>query len=135
MGLKEYFLMEKIKELLQKDTDILFAYLYGSYATQTTLPDSDIDIAVYLKEENMDYYLKKDEELLGSIPNDNIDIRILNTMPLLLKFRVIKEGKIIFSQDEQKRVDFEYDVMERYFELKPYIDEYEEVLKERITND
>lgn len=126
--------MEKIKKFLQKDTNILFAYLYGSYATQTALPDSDIDIAVYLKEGDMHYYLKKDEELLGSIPNDKIDIRILNTMPLLLKFRVIKEGKVIFSQDEQKRVDFEIDVMDRYFELKPYIDEYEEFFKERITN-
>ncbi len=125
---------KKIKNYLPKDKDILFVYLYGSYATQTVLPDSDIDIAVYLKEGNMDYYLKKDEELLGSIPNDNIDIRILNTMPLTLKFKVIKEGKIIFSQDEQKRVDFETEIMDNYFELKPYLDEYDELFRKRISH-
>lgn len=126
----------KIKEFLERDKDILFAYLYGSYAADIIHPDSDIDLAVYLKEGNKEYYLKKDNEFLGNAPialgNDKIDIRILNVMPLLLKFKVIREGQLLLSQDEQKRIDFETEVMDRYFEMKPYFDEYNQILEERI---
>jgi len=128
----------KIKRFLEKDKDILFAYLYGSYITGITHPESDIDLAIYLKEGDTAYYLEKDNELLGNLPvalgNDKIDIRILNVIPFLLKFKIIREGQLLFSQDEQKRIDFETEVMDRYFEMKTYFDEYNQNLKERITN-
>jgi hypothetical protein len=125
-------MIKNIKNLLQKDKDILFAYLYGSYAAGNTHIESDIDIAVYLKEKDTTFYLKKDNEFLS---NNRFDIRILNVMPLVLKFKVLKEGKLLFSNDEQKRIDFETEVIDRYFELKPYIDEYYELLKERILSE
>lgn len=120
-----------IKKLLQRDKDILFAYIYGSYPTGNIHLQSDIDIAVYLKEKDTEYYLKKDNEFLV---NDKFDIRILNVMPLVLKFKVLKDGKLLFSNDEPKRIDFETEVIDRYFELKPYLDEYDELLKERILS-
>lgn len=131
--------IQSIKGFLEKDRDILLAYLYGSAAAGTIHPDSDIDIAVYLKEGDIEYYLKKDNEFLGNAPiaigNDKIDIRILNIMPLLLKFKVIREGRLLILKDEQKRVDFETEVMDRYFEMKPYFDEYNRILEERIVGE
>ena len=45
---------------------------------------------------------------------------------------VLKEGTLILSRDEMERVEFETSVMLRFFELKPYLDEYRMMLSERI---
>ena len=43
------------KKGLEKERDILFAYIFGSRATGKVYPESDLDIAVYLKEPLKDY--------------------------------------------------------------------------------
>lgn len=125
-----------LKKLLKKDKDILFAYLYGSYALDSVHAGSDIDIAVYLKPASIKDYIKKETELTASLVtelhNDNIDLRILNTLPFLLKYKVIKEGMPILIKDEPARVEFETMVMNRYFELRAYLEEYNRMLLLRI---
>lgn len=126
----------QIKNILRKDNDIIFAYLYGSYAFRTIHKESDIDIAVYIKEGDLEFYLKKDNELLStlSLISSKIDIRILNVMPLVLKFEVISEGKLLFSKDEEKRVDFETESYYRYFALKPFLEEEKEIVRQKILS-
>ena len=82
----------------------------------------------------MKFYLKKDNELLSdtALVSSEIDLRILNVMPLVLKFKVVSEGRLLFSKDEQKRVDFETEVYNRYFELKPFLDEEKRLISEKI---
>ncbi|MCX9014360.1 MAG: nucleotidyltransferase domain-containing protein [Candidatus Methanoperedens sp.] len=42
--------MEEIKKVLENEADVLFAYLFGSYARGTQGKTSDIDIAIYLRD-------------------------------------------------------------------------------------
>jgi predicted nucleotidyltransferase len=125
-----------IKEVMEKDEDILFAYLYGSRVHPSTHFGSDIDVAVYLKPSNIKNYIKKEEELtallMTQLRSDKIDLRILNTSPFLLQYNILKEGILIFVRDEHERVDFEIRVMNRFFELKPHLDEYKQMLSLRI---
>jgi len=127
-----------LKKLFKKDKDILFAYLYGSYASASAHPGSDIDIAVYLQPSGIKEYIKKQAELsaalITELHNDNIDLRILNTLPFLLKYKVLKEGIPILINDESARVEFEIATMNRFFELKPYLDEYNRMLLLRIQS-
>lgn len=44
------------KELVKKHLPVEEVYLYGSYATNTQHADSDIDIAVFLKETSDDFF-------------------------------------------------------------------------------
>lgn len=129
-------LIAQIKEVIEKDKKILFAFLYGSYALNTNHPKSDIDIAVYIKPSDMDTYIQKQKELtdalVAKLHTDRVDLRILNTLPFLLKYRVVKEGISIKIKDESEKVDFETKVMNRYFELKPYLEEYNRMTLERL---
>lgn len=128
--------LQILKKILAKDSAVLFAYIYGSYALNSTHPGSDIDIAVYLKPADIKHYVKKETALTAvlvtALHTDHIDLRILNTMPFLLKYRVLKEGIPVLIKDESARVDFETAVMNRYFELKPYLEEYSRMLLLRI---
>lgn len=51
--------IEKIKEILEKDDNVVFALLFGSYASGRQKKGSDIDIAVYLKNRPSDLLLFK----------------------------------------------------------------------------
>ena len=128
--------LQALKKIFKKDREILFAYLYGSCATGAVHPGSDIDIAVFLKPSDIKDYVKKQEELtttlVTALHNDNIDLRILNTLPFLLKYKVLKEGVPILIKDESARVEFETATMNRFFQLKPYLEEYNRMLLLRI---
>jgi predicted nucleotidyltransferase len=129
-------LTEELRRLLEPDTDILFAYLYGSSVNDPDLFQSDIDVGVYLKPGDLKEYVKKEEQLtaflVSHLHNDRIDLRIINALPLLLKYSILRDGILIFSRDELERVDFETTSMIRFFELKPYLDEYNRILSQRI---
>jgi predicted nucleotidyltransferase len=129
-------LLNSIKEVVEKDKEVLFAYLYGSSISQSIPFNSDIDVAVYLKPSDMKSYIREEERLtnalISKLHNDKIDLRILNILPFLLQYNVIKEGIPIFVRDESERVDFEIRVMSRFFELKPYLEEYKRMFSLRV---
>jgi len=131
-------LIKTLKKNLNQDREILFAYLYGSYALNAVHPRSDIDIAVYLQPAEIKEYIKKEKELTSVLTAklhiDKIDLRILNTLPILLKYKVIKEGIPILIKDKKERVDFETMVMNRFFEIQPYLNEYNRMLSLRIKS-
>ena len=134
--MKRENLITALKEIMEKETEILFAYLYGSYALNIIHSKSDIDVAVYLEPLDIKGYIQKEKDLtailITELHNDSVDLKILNTLPFLLKYKVIKEGIPIFIKDESERIDFETMVTNRFFELKPYLDEYNRMLLQRI---
>jgi len=132
-------LIKILKECLEEDGDILFAYLYGSSVFHPDLYGKDIGIAVYLKTSDIKSYVRKEEELttllILKLHTDQIDLRILNVLPLIIQHRILKDGVLIFSRDDLGRVDFETEVMVRYFEIKPYLNEYIQILTQRIRGE
>jgi predicted nucleotidyltransferase len=130
-------LLKILNEVLEKDEEVLFAYLYGSYAYSSAPFRSDIDVAIYLNPSDIKSYIKKEEALtftlVTKLHNDRIDLRVLNISPFLLQYSVIKEGIPFFVRDARERVDFETQVMNRFFEFKPYLNEYRRMLSSRIS--
>lgn len=98
---------------------VVFAYLFGSMAGDTMNPLSDVDIAVYLlgvsdlEEERL--------EILGELANilgtDEIDLVILNTAPLPLKARIVRNRKVLADKKPTLRCEFESLVLREYFDF------------------
>lgn len=129
-------LSERIREALCDEEDVLFVYLYGSRAADPEIPGSDIDVAVYLRPSEMQEYVQRDKELtallVSRLHTHEVDLRIMNAAPFLLRYRILKEGTLIFSRDEGQRAQFEEEVMMRFFDLRPYLEEYEKMRDLRI---
>jgi predicted nucleotidyltransferase len=129
-------LSDQLRKSLDYDQDILFAYLYGSVVYEPTEPGGDIDIAVYLKPSGVEKFIRKEAELtaylVSRLGTDEIDLRILNVLPLVLQYNILRHGTLFMCRDELERTDFESGVMIRYFELKPYLDEYRLMLVQKI---
>lgn len=130
--------MENIAKVLEKEPQVLFAYLFGSYAKGVQNETSDIDIAVYLKEENI---LEKDplypsrlaikvERILAG--KKTVDVRVLNGSTLRFKNQVLRYGKLLFSKDEKKRIEFETFSLDQYYDFKPHLEMYDAARRARL---
>ena len=135
--------MTDVKEKLQTiaqdlfgESAVLFAYLYGSYATGLSHPFSDLDIGIFV--EGLDRRACLDLELSLALSIDESldhvvqsDVRVLNHLPLVVKGRILTDGQLIYSKAEDKRVEFETQVRTAYFDFLPVIDQYQRVYREK----
>ncbi len=106
--------IDKIIEPLKKNGDVVSIYLFGSYARGRQKPFPDIDICVIA-----DKHANRDEMLSHS--SKKIDISIFHDLPLNMRFRVIKEGKLLFSRDELKLHRIIVATIKSYLDFKPHI--------------
>jgi predicted nucleotidyltransferase len=100
------------------------AYLHGSVARGTPLPDSDIDIALVLSEMPPAYErLKLEFEIQAALEDAcqlaNIDVRTINQAPIMVQGPIVQEGVLLYSRDKAQRVAFEVLTRKKYFDYKP----------------
>ena len=95
--MKEVF--EKIKNFLEKDPNILFALAFGSAVTGKLTPESDIDVAIYVKEPISGYELLSLMQKLSSLVKKEVHIVVLNDATPLLRHQVMKNRKELFIKD------------------------------------
>jgi predicted nucleotidyltransferase len=139
--IKDKKLPENILELLPKANyflenyqKVIFAYLFGSLARDKVLPLSDIDIAIYLKEDE-DFSQEKItilRNLIDILGTEEIDLVLLNTAPLTLKARIVENKKILVDKDPFLRHSFESLVLREYFDFSK---KEEDIFKRRFSLD
>ncbi|MFO7462075.1 MAG: nucleotidyltransferase domain-containing protein [Desulfatiglandales bacterium] len=126
-----------IAEDLFEKTPVLFAYLYGSYAKGIPHPFSDLDVAVFLEEQKLgaclelelSLSLRIDEKLGHEVQSD---LRVLNHLPLIVKGSILSEGNLIYSKDENRRIEFETQVRKAYFDFLPVIRLHRNAYREKV---
>jgi len=107
-----------VEVYLRSREDVQFAYLFGSYAKGKITPLSDVDIAVYLSGSN---FSQKRLEIIGGLievlKTDEIDLVILNTAPLPLKIRILRNRKLLVDRTPLVRHAFESTTMRVYLDF------------------
>jgi len=109
---------------------VLFAYLYGSYARGEAIPQSDIDIAVFVRKDfpdddylNLELNLSIELDKLGL--GAETEVRVINRLPLLMRGEILTEGHLIYCRDDSTRVEFETATRDEYFDFLPVHREYQ----------
>jgi len=121
-----------------RDTQVLFAYLYGSYAVDQAHPFSDLDIGIYVprlsQREKLDLEMTLALELDKKLEKGpTSDVRILNSLPLAVAGKVITEGLLIYCRDDEARIDYETIIRSAYFDFLPFIHNYQQTYLEQIA--
>mgnify|MGYP000870723889 FL=1 len=119
-------IFDTIKNILIGLPEIIFAYVHGSFMEQTAF--GDIDLAVYLKKEDLNEQIVKYEIELEIKLEENIkyplDVRVLNHAPLSFQYHVIKSGVLLFEKDMDSRVEFQTKTLDFYFDFAPFRKQY-----------
>lgn len=123
---------KKLKLRLEKQHQIVFAYLHGSILSADS--PHDIDIAVYLYADDFNQLSRSGEISLSfAIPlemdlekllTQKVDLQVINRAPLSFRYRVITDGILIVDKDSNLRSDFEYLSRVEYFDFRPRRYEY-----------
>jgi predicted nucleotidyltransferase len=124
----ESSLKKRLAENLKKQK-VVFAYLFGSQAMGTAGRLSDTDVAVYLddripRDKHFDARLEVLGALMDVLKTDDIDVAVLNDAPPLLAHRILKEGVLIFSDNDKVRLAYEVRAVLKYLDWKPYLDKF-----------
>jgi uncharacterized protein len=99
---------ERIAACLAEETEVMFAFLYGSFVSEPLF--RDIDLGVYVAGIEPSQYYACENRLTRLIEDAvgflfPVDVKIINAAPTFFCFEVIR-GKLIFSRDEELLVDF-----------------------------
>jgi predicted nucleotidyltransferase len=69
---------EKLSENLSQEKQVIFAFLYGSYAKNTALKDSDLDLAIYFQKDCPETEIDRIWDELQKISKKDVELLILN---------------------------------------------------------
>jgi len=96
---------ETIASLLATDDNVLFAYLFGSYSDGSADESSDVDIAVYVEDTDIQKRLHL-HHLLQKTLRKEVDLIVLNeTKNIYLLESILDQGIVL--KDHPERIDFE----------------------------
>jgi len=129
----------KLAPAIFGESPVLFAYLYGSYATGAVHPFSDVDIGVYVEKVSARQHLELELELALTIDEKlengiSSDVRAINNLPVMLVGKILTEGVLLFSRSDLVRVEFETLVRKQYFDFVPVIQRYQSAYRESIVS-
>jgi len=107
--------METLKDYFSKETSVVMAYVFGSYAKERVMSESDFDIAAYFKPEGREieheeYREYPDEDRIWDdvrkIVDVNTDFVVMNRCPSTLALDILDSGKEIIVKDDSIRLEF-----------------------------
>jgi hypothetical protein len=117
---------------------VVLAYLFGSHARGRAGPLSDVDVAVLLAgAPTDDRCFGARLEIIGGLMDilhaNDVDVLVLNQAPAALRYRVLRDGQLLFCGAEQARIDFTVRTVGEYLDLKPMIERHERAILERAA--
>ncbi|NLM96954.1 MAG: nucleotidyltransferase domain-containing protein [Halanaerobiaceae bacterium] len=123
------------RNILKRHENIIFAYIFGSYVQGKVRTDSDIDIAIYLKDKmDIDDYLEIKMQLSEACKKE-VDLIILNDSTPLLKYQIYKNHILLFTRDKSIESRFKVKTLFEYTDMKRYLDLSYNKTIERLKNE
>lgn len=111
-----------------KKMGIKVLYLFGSQVSGRVGPLSDIDVAIFAPalsyDERFELKLELIQILMEKLRVEKIDVVVLDDAPLHLADKILRDGELIFSNDELGRRQFEHKIRMQFFDWRWHFDKY-----------
>lgn len=112
-----YKRIDLLADLFLNDKNIVFAYLFGGLARDKRKPLSDVDLGIYVKNSKRLNFLSLFRKISQILGTDEIDLVVLNSAPISLAGRILKNKKILIDKDPFLRHQYESLIMRKYFDF------------------
>jgi uncharacterized protein len=129
---------ESIQPVLNGCPDIVAAYVFGSTATGSQRPGSDIDIAVLLAEGRpfRDRKALLDRLLppLSRVLRGDVHILFLNDASCVVQAQVLSKGQLIYVRDRRQLAEFRMKSISMMADFAPYVEMTRKGLQKRMRD-
>jgi predicted nucleotidyltransferase len=129
--------IEKLLTRVHRDAEILAVLNFGSTSRQEQTPLSDTDICLILVPHSEPY----DPQTLPSkrleyLKDFSLDVQVFQQLPLYIRKRVLKEGRILFVRDESRLYELAFRTVKNFEDFRHiYYDYLGEVAKGNFKKD
>lgn len=123
----ERALERTLAEFFRTRGEFAAVYLFGSQARQTARGDSDVDLGLLHVKAPPSTLLAQPFELeaeLARVTGKTVQCVVLNTAPPDLVHRVLRDGVLVAEHDRSRRIAFEVQKRNEYFDLAPVRERY-----------
>jgi predicted nucleotidyltransferase len=113
--------LARLVDALRTQPAVVAAWLFGSRARGTARPESDVDLALLVREPSEPGLRPRLRlqltcaDALG-LPAERVDLVLLDHAPALLTHEVLREGRRPLDLDPELRVEFEVQALHRFME-------------------
>ncbi len=95
--------LDRLLPRVKQDKEVLAVIIYGSAARDQQAPFSDIDICLVMAPQPRPFNLTSlSHKRLEYMEDNSLDLRIFQQLPLYIRVRVLKDGRILFVRDENQ---------------------------------
>jgi len=117
ISMKKILVIDKILTKAKEDADVLAVFLFGSWARDEFTSISDIDLCLVLRPGNYDA-LNLFQKRLSYFRQGTVDIHIFSQLPLYIRHRILKEGKILLCRDEDLLYEIAFRTAQAFEDFK-----------------
>jgi predicted nucleotidyltransferase len=113
-----------LNELLksaERDERVLAVLLYGSQARGESAPDSDTDVCLILSDASK--HLGPQAQL-DYARFSSLDVRVYQRLPLYVRQRVLKDGKVLLVKNEDDLYEVAFRTIRAYEDFRPFYQAY-----------
>ena len=117
----------KLGDYFRERSDLAAVYLFGSVARGTAGTASDIDVGALYRAtpgSTLEAQPFADEAALSQLLGRSVQLIAMNTAPVDLVHRILRDGILIIEPDRSRRIAFEVRSRNEYFDLLPILREY-----------
>lgn len=116
-------LLDRMVKKAKEDEQILALLLFGSQARDDNIKASDIDICLVLMPGS---YTSKNlsQKRLEYLKSFDLDIQVFQQLPLYIKVRVLKEGRVLFCRNEDQLYDIAFFTIREFADFEHIYREY-----------
>ena len=107
----------------EDDCDVLAIILFGSQARGDATPASDVDVCVVL-EVSASSGLPVSHKRLDYMGGNDLDVKIFQQLPLYIRSRVLKEGRVLFVRNEDRLYELAFRTVRALEDFRPYYQAY-----------
>ena len=124
--------IREIAEVLSGHSGVQAIFLFGSHATGKARPDSDVDIGVVPAVGASPGLRLELLILLAGAGHDHVDLVLLDTAVLVVRFEVIRHNKLLWAAPDFDRGSFVSRVTREYLDFEPVLQRQREALRRRM---
>jgi predicted nucleotidyltransferase len=112
-----YKQIDLLPDLFREDSNIVFAYLFGGLARDKRRSLSDVDLGIYIKNLKRLNYLSLFSKISQILGTDEIDLVVLNSAPISLAGRILRNKRILIDKDPFLRYQYESRMLREFFDF------------------
>ena len=126
---KEQARLEKLLTKARQDEEVLAVFLFGSAAREEQTDLSDIDLCLVLVPKITPIEpTALSRKRLDYLKDFTFDVQIFQQLPIYVRRRVLKEGRILFIRDEALLYELAFHTAQAFEDFKPiYLSYLEEM--------